>query len=180
MRRRTLETALILTFVVAADGALAPTTAAQGDCVSLSGTIAGEFIRGGPQGNGWYAKAYLSFGRDDTVIVADLFDRNNGRKQHPSLNDPSGNFAGDEILTFSIDAETSLVVDAHFIGVAGSTPYAYAFNEVGKIVEGTGWFGGATGNVSIHGSFVKVGAAPNPDYPWLWIAQMTGSVCRLQ
>ena len=70
----------------------------------------------------------------------------------------------------------------HFIGVAGTTPFFGGFSEEGKVVPeaGTGQFAGMTGNISSHGSAVAGQAEPTDDNPWLWIAQMTGSVCKAQ
>jgi hypothetical protein len=152
---------------------------AQGNCMALGGTIAGHFEMAGPQGPGWYGWAYLTFGNDPTVLAARLVDLSNGYKDHPSHVKPdgSGNFAGDEILTYTIDAVGSFQMTGHCLCVGGATPSFCGFSEEGKVVAGTGSFAEITGNISIHGMAVFAGE-PTEDNPWLWIAQMTGSVCK--
>ena len=63
--------------------------------------------------------------------------------------------------------------------MAGATPYFCGFSEEGKLVPeaGTGQFAGMTGNISERGAAVFEGE-PTPDNPWLWVAQMTGSICN--
>jgi hypothetical protein len=167
--------------VLASAVLLAAPARAEGNCTALGGTIAGHFEFGGPQGDGWYGWAFLTFGNDPTVFPARLVDLNNGYKDHPSHVKPdgSGNFAGDEILTFTIDGVGSFQEAAHFLCVGGSTPAYCGFSEEGKITPeaGTGQFAGMTGNISTHGSAVFYGL-PTEDNPWIWIAQITGSVCK--
>ena len=103
----------------------------------------------------------------------------NGYKDHPSHVKPDGsmNFAGDEILTFTIDGVGSFTMAGHFLCVGGAT-LACGSSEEG---EGGGReqapFAGMTGTISIHGSAVFFGSLPTDEDPWLWVAQMTGSVC---
>jgi hypothetical protein len=169
----------IVSCVVLAAVLLAAPARAQGNCQALGGTIAGHFEFGGAQGDGWYGWAFLTFGNDPTVFPARLVDLNEGYKDHPSHVKPdgSGNFAGYEILTLTIDGVGSFQMTGHFICMAGTTPYEYGFAETGKVEAGTGSFAGMTGNISIHGTGVFGQAEPTQDNPWLWIAQMTGSVC---
>jgi hypothetical protein len=177
------QIAFICVIVIASIGVFAAAADAQSNCTGLRGTITGQFVPAGPEGTGWYAHAYLSLGKDETVLAAKLLDQNDGYKDHPTFTDPSGNFAGDEVLMFTIAGAGTFQMKGHFIGVAGTTPYAYQFNETGKIAAGTGDFAGMTGSLSIHGSFVTGGglaAGPSEDHPWVWIAQMTGTVCRAQ
>src|SRR5512132_1917487 len=173
----------IVSCIVLAAVLLAAPAHAQGKCVALGGTIAGHFDFAGPQGPGWYGWAYLTFGNDPTVLPARLVDLNDGSKDHPSHVKPdgSGNFAGYEILTYTIDGVGSFQMAGQFLCVGGTTPGFCGFAEEGKInpEAGTGEFAGMTGNISSRGSAVFYGAL-TPDNPWIWIAQMTGSVCKAQ
>jgi hypothetical protein len=101
---------------------LAAPARAAGNCMDLDGTIAGHFEMLGSEGPGWYGRAYLTFGNDPTVLAANLVDLNNGYKDHPSKH---GNFAGYEILTYTIDGVGSFRMDAHLLCEAGgSLPFA--------------------------------------------------------
>jgi len=155
---------------------LAAPARAAGNCQALDGTIAGHFEIAGSEGPGWYGRAYLTFGSDPTVLVADLVDLNNGSKDHPNSH---GNFAGYELLTFTIGVD-SFRLDAQFLCLSEGKPAFCWFSEEGKLVPaaGTGQFAGATGNISIHGSAAFFGDVPTTDDPWLWTAKMTGSVCK--
>ena len=88
-------------------------------------------------------------------------------------------FAGYEILTYTIDGVGSFQMSAHFLCVGG-TPAFRGFSEEGKLVPeaGTGQFAGAKGNIAIHGSAVFFGTEPTAADPWLWTAQMSGSICK--
>jgi hypothetical protein len=169
----------IVSCVVLAAVLLAAPARAQGNCEALGGTIAAHFEMAGLDGPGWYGRAYLTFGNDPTVLPASLVDLNNGYKDHPSHVKPDGslNFAGDEILTYTVNGVGSFTMAAHFLCVGGATPAFCGFSEEGKVVAGTGSFAGMTGTISIHGSAVFFGIEPTDEDPWLWIAQMTGSVC---
>jgi hypothetical protein len=176
MRRVCLTVGMLVAFTV-----MFPSAAtAQGKCETLIGTItaqAGDL--------GWAGPAYLLFGKDPTVYTARLLDVNNGYKAHPWFKpDLSGNFAGYEILTFTIDNANSFQMSGHFVGIAGRTPYAYTFSEEGKITGGTGAFAAATGTITIHGSFVTGGGLDGPwdpvNTPWWWISEMHGSICGRQ
>jgi hypothetical protein len=182
MRSRDWTRFAVISCIVLASAVLLATPAqAAGNCTSLGGTIAGHFEFGGAQGPGWYGWAFLTFGNDPTVLPARLVDLNNGVKDHPShvKSDGTGNFAGDEILTYTIDGVGSFQMSGHFLCVGSTTPAFCGFSEEGKInpEAGTGQFAGMTGNVSSHGSAVFFGPEPTEDNPWIWIAQMTGSVC---
>ena len=63
---------------------------------------------------------------------------NNGYKDHPSHVKPDGslNFAGDEILTYTIDGVGSFTMAAHFLCVGGATPAFCGFSEEVKVVAG--------------------------------------------
>jgi hypothetical protein len=168
--------------VVLAAVLLAAPARAQGNCQALGGTIAAHFEMAGLEGPGWYGRSYLTFGKDPTVLGANLVDLNNGYKDHPSHVKPDGsmNFAGDEILTFTIDGVGSFTMAGHFLCVGGATPFFCGFSEEGKVVAGTGSFAGMMGNISIRGSGVFFGSEPTEVDPWLWIAQLSGSVCKAQ
>ena len=174
------RTALLSCFVLVLATLFAAPVLAQANCKTLSGIIAGHYELGGPEGDGWYGWAYMTFGKDTTLYTAKLVDLNNGYKDHPFQTKANsfGNFAGDEILTFTIGPD-SFQMAGHFICTAGSSPFYCGFSEEGKVVPeaGTGQFAGMRGNISIHGSAVVAGD-PTPENPWLWIAQMTGSVCK--
>jgi hypothetical protein len=181
MRLANLPRFAFVSCVVLASVLLAAPAHAEGNCTALNGTIAAHFEVAGSQGPGWYGWAYLTFGNDPTLLAARLVDLNNGFKDHPNHVKPNsfGNFAGYEILTFTIDGVGSFQLDAQFLCVAGATPFFCGFSEEGKIIPeaGTGQFEGMTGTVSEHGSAVLEGE-PTADNPWLWIAQLNGSVCK--
>lgn len=167
----------IVSCIVLASVVLAAAPArAAGNCTALDGTIAAHFDFAGSQGPGWYGRAYLTFGNDPTVFVADLVDLNNGSKDHPNKH---GNFAGYEILTYTIDGVGSFRMDAQFLCLAEGKPAYCGFSEEGKLIPeaGTGQFAGTSGNISIHGSAAFFGNEPTTVDPWLWTAKMTGSVC---
>jgi hypothetical protein len=172
--RFSIVSCIVLTSVVLA---AAPARAA-GNCTALDGTIAAHFEIAGSQGPGWYGRAYLTFGKAPTVLTAALVDLNNGYKAHPG--EPM--LAGYEILTCTIDGVGSFQMAGHFLCTAGATPNFCGFSEEGKIVPeaGTGESAGMTGNISSHGSAVFFLPVPTEADPWLWIAQMTGSVCKAQ
>jgi hypothetical protein len=177
MRSKNWYRFAIVSCVVLVAVLLAAPARAQGNCTALGGTIAAHFEFAGSQGPGWYGRAYLTFGKDPTVLNAALVDLNNGYKEHPIRN-----LAGDEILTFTVEGVGSFQMAGHFLCAVGSTPYLCGgFSEEGKVIPeaGTGQFAGMTGNISIHGSAVA-DVFPIEDNPWLWIAQMTGSVCNAQ
>jgi hypothetical protein len=161
---------------------LAAPARAQSKCTAVAGSIAAHFDFLGDQGPGWYGWAYLTFGNDPTLLAGRLVDLNNGSKDHP-INpikpNSYGNFAGYELLTFTIEGVGSFQLDAQFLCVGGSTPYFCGFSEEGKLVPeaGTGQFAGMTGNISERGAAVFEGE-PTADNPWLWVAQMTGSICK--
>lgn len=96
--------------------------------------------------------------------------------------DGSGNFAGYELWTFTIDGVGSFQTTTQFIAVAGTTPFASGISETGKVVAaaGTDSFAGMTGTISNHGTFVAGQGEPTADNPWLALSQMTGSVCMAQ
>lgn len=169
---------VIVPCVVVATVLLAAPARAQVNCTALDGTIAAHFDMLGAEGPAWYGRAYLTFGSDPTVFVANLVDLNNGSKDHPNSR---GNFAGYELLTFTIGVD-SFRLDAHFLCLAEGKPAFCWFSEEGKLVPeaGTGRFAGMTGNISIHGSAAFFGNEPTADDPWLWTAKMTGSVCKAQ
>jgi hypothetical protein len=173
------RTALLSCLVLAIAALLPKPALAQGNCRSLSGTIVASLDLNYPGGGAWVGKAYLTFGKDPTIHVAELVDVNDGYKAHPTFKpDGSGNFAGDEILTFTFGGGLdSFQMKGHFICMAGSTPNYYGFSEEGKLVPeaGTGEYKGMTGNISSHGSAAG-GTGFEP--PWLWISQLTGSVCK--
>ena len=162
--------------VVLAAVLLAAPARAAGNCQSLDGTIAAHFDMAGSEGPAWYGRAYLTFDNDPTVFVADLVDLNNGYKDHPNTH---GNFAGYEILTFTIGAD-KFRMDGQFLCLAQGKPSFCWFSEEGKLVPeaGTGKFAGMTGHISIHGSGAFFGNEPTPADPWLWTAKMTGSLCK--
>jgi hypothetical protein len=165
--------------VLALFGLSTPPAYAQGKCAPLSGTITAQLDF---QQGAWVGQAYLAFGKNPPVI-ATIVDRSLGYKAHPSFKpDGSGNIAGDEELTFTIkDSPDWFIMTGKFVGIAGTTPYFYGFSETGKVTSGGGQFDDLTGNISIHGSFVvPAGALPTdpPLGPFVWVAQMTGSVCR--
>jgi hypothetical protein len=168
--------AIVSCVVLAAILAAAPAMAA-GNCKALDGSIAAHFEMSGSEGPGWYGRAYLTFGNDPTVLTADLVDLNNGYKDHPNSH---GNFAGYEILTYTIGGVGSFRMDAQFLCIAEGKPSFCGFSEEGKIIPeaGTGQFAGMKGNTSIHGSAVFFGTEPTVADPWLWTAKMTGSVCK--
>ncbi len=177
MSSRTWTRLSIVSCIVLASVILAAAPArAAGNCVALDGAIAAHFDFAGPQGPAWYGRTYLTFGNDPTVFAADLVDLNNGYKDHPNKN---GNFAGYEILTFTIDGVGSFQVDAQFLCLAEGKPAYCGFSEQGKLIPeaGTGEFAGMKGNISIHGSAAFFGNEPTAIDPWLWTAKMSGSVC---
>ena len=51
--------------------------------------------------------------------------------------------------------------------------------ESGKVSGGTGEFEHASGTLGIQGSFTA-GYDADQQYPWLWIAMVNGSVCRVK
>lgn len=168
--------ALLSCVVLVLTALLAMPALAQGKCKSLDGTIVAAWDPGQVAWVGW---AYLTFGKDPTVYAARLVDLNNGYKAHPWFKpDGSGNFAGDEILTFTVDGVGSFQVNGHFLCVGPTQSYC-GFSEEGKLVPeaGTGAFIGMRGNISSHGSAAG-GDLDHPADPWYWIAQMTGSVCK--
>jgi hypothetical protein len=173
----------IVSCIVLASAILAAVPAqAQGNCTDLKGSIAAHFDFAGSQGPGWYGWAYMTFGNDPTLIAARLVDLNNGYKAHPISPikpNSAGNFAGYEILTFTVDGVGSFQLDAQFLCAAGATPFFCGFSEQGRLVPeaGTGQFAGMTGNISERGEAVFEGE-PTSDNPWLWVAQMSGSVCK--
>ncbi len=171
--------ALMSCLVLALAALLAAPVQAQANCSSLSGTIVGSLDMAGAQGPGWYGWAYLTFGKDPTVYAARLVDLNDGYKDHPFrvLDNGSMAFAGNEILTFTVDGVGSFQMNGHFTCVAGSTPNFCGFSEEGKLAPdaGTGDYAGMKGNISSHGMAAGGTAA---DQPWYWISQMTGSVCK--
>jgi hypothetical protein len=180
---RSLAGFAVLSVIALATTALPAAPAhAEANCMALNGTIAGHYEFGGPDGDAWYGWAFLRFGNDLTVYAARLVDQNDGYKGHPSHVKPdgSGNFAGYEILTFTVEGLGSFQMTGHFIAMAGTTPYFSGFSEEGKLVPeaGTGQFAGMTGNVSSHGSAIAGPWSPTQDNPWIWISQMTGSVCK--
>lgn len=170
-----MKFALMSCVVLALAALLATPALAQGNCMALGGIIAAHYEFGGLEGDGWYGTAYLTLGKDPTILPAKLVDLNSGSKDHPF----KANFAGDEILTFTIEGRGSFKMSGHFICVAGSGPYFCGFSEEGKLVPdaGTGEYAGMTGNISSHGSAV-FGWEPTTDNPWIWISQLTGSVCK--
>ena len=181
-RRWSLAVATLV--ALALFGLSTPPAYAQGKCAPLSGTITAEFNLdfNDPNFLQWEGQAYLAFGKNPPV-VATILDKSMGSKAHPSLKpDGSGNIAGDEELTFTIkDSPDWFIMTGKFVGIAGTTPYFYGFSETGKVTSGGGQFDDLTGNISIHGSFVvPAGALPTdpPLGPFVWVAQMTGSVCR--
>jgi hypothetical protein len=184
--KRMLRVCLTMGMLVAFTVLFPSAAAAQGRCETLTGTITAQFqLLDVEPFAAWIGQAYLTFGKDPTVLTARLVDQNNGYKDHPTFKpDLSGNFAGYEILTFTIDSANWFQMSGHFIGIAGTTPYAYQFSEEGKITGGGGDFAAATGTISIHGSFVTGGGIGGPgptlDTPWVWISEMHGSICGRQ
>jgi len=170
-RRWSLAVATLV--VLALLGLSTPPAYAQGKCATLSGTITAQldFAQ-----EAWVGQAYLAFGKNPPV-VASIKDVGLGYKAHPSKPDGSGNFAGYEELTFTLSETDSFTMTGQFIGVAGTTPYFYGFSETGKVTSGEGQFEDLTGNISIHGSFV-LGIGTTGPGPFVWVAQMTGSVCH--
>src|SRR5512135_823190 len=165
----------IVSCVALAAVLLAAPARAQGSCQALDGTIAAHFDLAGSQGPGWYGRTYLTFGNDPPVFVADLVDLNNGYKDHPNKH---GNFAGYEILTFTIGGD-SFRVDAQFLCLAEGKPFFCSYSAQGHLIPeaGTGRFAGMTGNISIHGTGAFFGDEPTTVDPWLWTANMSGLVC---
>ncbi len=175
--------ALMSCLVLALAALLATPALAQGTCMPLAGTIAGTWDPAVPNPytgipGAWVGWAYLTFGKDPTVITARLVDQNNGLKDRPFRvrENGSASFAGDEVLTFMVDGVGSFQMNGHFVCVAGSPTFC-GFSEEGKLVPeaGTGEYAGMTGNISSHGMGAGAGVADQPAY---WISQMTGSVCK--
>ena len=169
---------LVTTFAAAA--AFATPAAAQNGCVSLSGTLTAQLVF--DPNPSWVGPTYFSFG-NGPVFVCTVRDVNYGgySKIPPPLGGDDRGLAGGERLTFT-RGDSSFTVEAQFVSMPGHTPLYANFSETGKIIPELAIgprYAGMTGNVSIHGMAVAplFAGLPPSDYPNLWVAQITGSVC---
>jgi len=178
MRSRTLLGLAFAVCLALAMAVAAPLARAAGNCTAVAGTILGHYDFDGPEGPAWYGWAYLTFGKDPTVWSARLVDLNDGYRANPY----KANFAGYEILTYTIDGVGSFQTNSHFLCTAGATPNFCGFSEEGAVdpEAGTGLFEGMSGSIASRGEagWGSDPAGPTPDQPWLWIAQLTGTLCK--
>jgi len=170
------KTGALLVGFTAAMALLAAPASAKDKCVPVpvKGTITGHFDFS-PE-PAWYGKAFLTLGKKGKTVTALLVDRSAGTNE---WEDASGNFGGDEVLTFTVEGGGEIQVSAHFTAIAGEQPFFFWFAETGTITGGTGEYKGAEGTLGIQGSFAA-GYEWSPQYPWLWIAMVNGSVCGVK
>jgi len=165
---------VVLLAGLAAAALLAPPATAKEKCVPVKGTISGHFdFSPAPS---WYAKAFLTLGKKGKTLTALLVDQGTGTN---TWEDDSGNFGGDESLTFTVEDLGELKVSAHFTAIAAEQPFFFWFTEAGKITGGTGEFEDASGTIGIQGSFAA-GFDWTAEHPWEWLAMVNGSVCGVK
>jgi hypothetical protein len=181
MRRNTSSVFMMVLLLGIASMSITTLPAEAKDrCENFAGTIIGHFAID-DQGEAWVGRAYISI-NDGPVVNAALRDEYDPASAHPTMATPSGNWSGNEVLTFAVEGVGTFKVRGHYTASAASSPFLWGFHETVKVdpSEATGAFAGMTGSMSIQGTFAVGGGGvypPSDTNPWSWLAQITGSVC---
>jgi hypothetical protein len=168
---------LCLLLAIASLILFAPPAAAQGRCDNFGGTIIASYD---PE-IGWVGRVYMSVD-GGAPVNGTILDQYDPGSTHPTMETPSGNWSGNEVLTFTVENVGSFQMRGHYTANAASSPFLWSFHETGQIdpLGATGAFSGMTGHLSIQGVFTIGGGGELPPSdldPWWWIAEITGSVC---
>ncbi len=138
------------TALVALCLAQAPNAQAQakGQGVTVSGALYGNLTA-----DGWRANVNFQIG--DELLPAVILDSGvDGKHWHKNA-PASGAWSGNEhwVVTFYDPAVGTFELDAHYQASIGSAPGLATLHETGSIVNRTGRFKNATGQLSIQGPF---------------------------
>ncbi len=150
---------------------------AMGQGVTVSGALYGNY-----DGVVWHANVNFQIGDEllPAVIVDSAVDGKHWHKNSPA----NGGWSGNEhwVVTFYDPAVASFELDAHYQASIGSAPGFATLHETGSIVNGTGRFAHASGQISIQGPFTwPEGSVPAPDERQLfWISEIHGTIQGMQ
>ncbi len=122
----------------------------QGPGLSVSGSLFGrlDVDPANPARRAWIAEATFSFG--DEVLKASIIDRGVTR----SAFSPSGTWSGTELWTVTFADGSTFQFESSYQVSAGSAPGFYVLHETGSIINGTGRFQNASGQLSVQGPFL--------------------------
>ncbi len=124
-----------------------------------------------PNARAWIAEAAFSI--NDEVLSATIIDRAvAGGRSHVNN---GGGWSGTELWSVTFQDGSTFEVEATYNASPSSAPGLYTLHETGKLVNGTGRFQNASGELSIQGPFVapkKAGIAGVPR----WISEIHGSI----
>ncbi len=157
--------------------ALAPTRNAQAqanaNAIPLTGWLSGrlDVDPENPSGRAWIAEAAFSI--NDEVLSATIIDRAvPGDRSHVNN---AGGWSGTELWSVTLADGSTFQVEATYNASPTSAPGLFTLHETGKLVNGTGRFENASGELTIQGPFVapkKCGLMGVPR----WISEIHGSV----
>ncbi len=147
--------------------------AAKGLNLTVSGTLYGNLAA-----DGWRANVNFLIGNE--LLPATILDQGVEGKHWHDNSPASGGWSGNEhwVVTFYDPQVGGFELDAHYQASPSSAPGLFTLHETGSIVNGTGRFARASGQISIQGPFtVPLGAVPAPDERQLfWISEIHGSI----
>ncbi len=157
----------LVSVVLAAPGTWAQSKPAG---LSVSGSLYGQLDLdpSNPARRVWIAKATFRVG--DEVLSANIIDRTVTR----SAMNPSGTWSGAELWIVSFADGSTFQFESSYQVSAGSAPGMYFLHETGSIINGTGRFQNASGELTVQGPFVlPPGWGPGDPK---WISQIHGNI----
>ncbi len=146
---------------------------ANSGAIPITGWLSGRLSvdPDNPNARAWIAEAGFLIG--DEVLSATIIDRAvEGKRNHVNN---GGGWSGSELWSVTFEDGSTFELEATYNASAASAPGLFALHETGKIVNGTGRFQNASGELSIQGPFVapkKCGLVGVPR----WISEIHGSV----
>ncbi len=149
-------------------------------CQPLVGSLAAQL---NPVAMAWEGQGYLQIGKADPFATM-LVDQ---AVVPPTITDHG--MSGEEMLTFTrfnpgltpqdppVPTGDAIIMTVKFSGVALPAPFMGTYQATGRI-SGEGIYANASGNVVIDGTaIVDTAAFPPRAQPFVWMAQIRGSIC---
>ncbi len=146
---------------------------ANSGAIALTGWLSGrlDVDPENPNARAWIAEA--AFLINDQLLSATIIDRAvEGPRSHSN---EAGGWSGTELWSVTLQDGSTFELEATYNASPTSAPGLFTLHETGKIVNGTGRFQNASGELTIQGPFVaprKCGLAGVPR----WISEIHGSV----
>ncbi len=147
---------------------------AKSGAVPLTGWVSGrlDVDPANPDALAWIAEAEFSV--NDEVLSATIIDRGiEGKRNH--MNN-GGGWCGTELWSVTLEDGSTFQLEATYNASATSASGLFTLHETGKIVNGTGRFQNASGELTVQGPFM-LPKAWNPGDP-RWMSEIHGSVVR--